>query len=116
MIIPLVGPGTAVPYDLQDTVPFDFLRALLAISFPITGVGLNPLSLTQLLIEPIVRICFHFVSLPGRLLSSLACHFLAGGLVFVPRTRIKKITAINTEDLLHIHLLLIRENGIRERN
>jgi len=116
MIIPLLGPGTAVPYALQDTVPFGFLRIVLAIRFPVAWVGLNPLSLAQLLVEPVVRIRLNLVSLPGRFLGPLTFLFLAGGLVLVPRTRIKKITTINTEALLHIHLLLIRENGIRERN
>jgi hypothetical protein len=56
------------------------------------------------------------VSLPCRLLGSEALDFLAGGLIFVPWAGTKIITAINTEDLFHNHLLLLRENVIRSKN
>jgi hypothetical protein len=46
----------------------------------------------------------------------LTSGFLTGTLILVPRTWIKKITAINTQDLFHNNILLVRENGKKITN
>jgi hypothetical protein len=48
--------------------------------------------------------------------SLLTFDFLAGCLVFVPWTRIKKITAMNTRNLFHRHFLPLKKMAINQNN
>jgi len=68
------------------------------------------LLLAAFLVGGIDRISLYPMSLAGRFFGPLTFYFLAGSLIFVPWTWIKKITAIKTRDLFHSHLLLLREN------
>ena len=103
--------GPSVADGLKDTNSFRFMGVFPAVLFPVTGIGLRPLFLAQLLVELIVRVRFHLISLPGRLLGSSTLGFLAGGLILVPWAWVKETSTVNTYKFLHNHLLLLRENG-----
>jgi hypothetical protein len=96
----------------EGYVSFGFIRVSLTIGLPITGATFQPLSLAQFLIERVIGVCLHLVSLPGRLLRPLTLNLFARGLILVPGAGIEKIATINAKDLIHDHFLLIRENGI----
>jgi hypothetical protein len=66
----------------------------------ITGCFVNPLFVTQLLLGPVIRIGFHFVSLPSRLSGTLAVRLFA--IILLPIAGNKKLAAVNTGNLVHI--------------
>jgi len=68
---------------LKDTVSFHFIGMLFAVFFPVTGMIFGPFLLAQFLVEPVIRICLYFVTLPDRFPGSLTRWFSAKPLIFM---------------------------------
>lgn len=76
----------------------------------IRGVS-KPFSVTHFLLGPVIRIGFHFVSLPGRLSGPLALWLYA--IILFAIAGDEKLATMNTGNLLHIAAPI---NAMNENN
>jgi hypothetical protein len=82
-----------------------FILITPSIQGPIIAIVSRPFLVAQPLILAELGIGAHFGTLPGRLFGPPAFGLQAIGLVLMPRTGWKKITAVNANNRFHDHHL-----------